>query len=196
MTTRIDMAHQARGPRATAWRRTNEGESTTRTSRSDSTLRSSASQVPWSSIVSPTASGVGPRSRFSPLRWIARTTKSPLSVIIPGNIFSPTRSDRGGMTTSTTPIWRSMSFPPVFPGRCTRRLSSAKRWMMSVAPLTVITKPAPIGELADRATPRSPWTPTRSRSGNASRSIEEGVSPTSGETSWTSSRATHSPSEY
>ncbi len=46
-------------------------------------------------VVSPTSS--------SPLRRIASTTRSPLSVVIPGNIVAPIRPDRGGTRTSASP---------------------------------------------------------------------------------------------
>ena len=46
---------------------------------------SSAPHAPCSSSVSPTASSSSPRSRSSPLRCTASTTRSPLSVTMPGN---------------------------------------------------------------------------------------------------------------
>ncbi len=36
---------------------------------------------------------------------MATITRSPLSVTIPGNTVSPTRPDRGRITTSATPYW-------------------------------------------------------------------------------------------
>ena len=80
----------APGPSGTACRRTSAGSSTTSTSGS-SRWYSSAPQEPCRSSVSPTASSVSP-GRSSPLRCTASTTRSPLSVTIPGNTVSPISS--------------------------------------------------------------------------------------------------------
>ena len=52
--------------------------------------------------MSPTTSSVSP-DRSSPLRCTASTTRSPLSVTIPGNTVSPISAERGGTTTSARP---------------------------------------------------------------------------------------------
>ena len=41
--------------------------------------------------------------KSSPLRCTASTTRSPLSVTIPGNTVSPISAERGGTTTSAMP---------------------------------------------------------------------------------------------
>ena len=69
---------------------------------------SSASHVPCKSSVSPTAITVS-SSWSSPFRWTASTTRSPLSVTMPGKTRSPIRPERGGITTSAAPEWRVSS---------------------------------------------------------------------------------------
>ena len=78
------------------------GSSTTSTSGS-SRCSSSAPHAPCSSSVSPTASTVSPGRAPRPCRWTASTTRSPLSVTMPGNTVSPISPERGGITTSATP---------------------------------------------------------------------------------------------
>ena len=82
--TSTAMARPAPRPIGTDWRRTISGESTTRTSASSS-FAASASQVPWTSNVSPAARVVSSGPRSSPWRWIARITRSPLLATMPGN---------------------------------------------------------------------------------------------------------------
>ena len=107
MPARTTSVRFAPGPSGTAWRRTSAGWSTTSSSGS-SRWYSRSPQVPRSSSVSPNASSVSP-GRSSPLRWTARTTRSPLSVTMPGKTVSPIRAERGGTTTSATPIVRLKS---------------------------------------------------------------------------------------
>ena len=57
--------------------------------------------MPCSSSVSPSINATAPTS--SPRRCTANTTRSPLSVTMPGKTRSPASADRGGITTSATP---------------------------------------------------------------------------------------------
>src|SRR5690606_9601003 len=95
------------GPRGSTWRRTCEGGSTSRAS--DGSKRSRASHVPRSRTVSPGRSPVCSVVMFWPSRCTASTTKSPLEVVSPGKTCSPTMGERGGIISSTTPVWRSIS---------------------------------------------------------------------------------------
>src|SRR3954447_9046190 len=106
MSTAI--ARLAPAPSGTPCWRTSAGESTTSTSGSDSRLPSSAPHVPRSSSASPIARRVS-SSMSSPRRWTASTTKSPLSVTMPGYTFAPMRSERGETTTSAMPASRVTS---------------------------------------------------------------------------------------
>ena len=101
MPRRITSARFAPVPSGPAWRRTSSGSSTTSTSGS-ARCSSSAPHAPRSRSASPAASVDSPASS-SPFRWTARTTRSPLSVTMPGNTASPISPERGGITTSATP---------------------------------------------------------------------------------------------
>ena len=102
IAARTTIASRAPRPRGTTWRRTAPAASTTRTFGSPR-FSSSAAHVPCSRSTSPTSSTVSPGPRSSPWRWMATMTRSPLSVTIPGKTGSPTRPERGGMTTSARP---------------------------------------------------------------------------------------------
>ena len=110
MAISTPIARLAPGPSGNACRRMSSGESTDKTSGLASFF-SSASHAPRTSRLSPTAMMVSRAPRSWPLRWMARTTKSPLSVTMPGKIRVPTRLDRGGTTNSATPLTRSSSWP-------------------------------------------------------------------------------------
>ena len=101
MPARMTSVCFAPGPSGTACRRTSAGSSTTSTSGS-SRWCSSAPTIP---------AGAACRRRRAPSRRSAlrpcaarrATTRSPLSVTMPGNTVSPISPDRGGTTTSATP---------------------------------------------------------------------------------------------
>ena len=92
---RMTSVRFAPGPSGTAWRRTSSGSSTTRTSGSS---RCSLERAPGSLEEERVADGehASRPASSSPLRCTATTTRSPLSVTIPGNTVSPTSCDRGG----------------------------------------------------------------------------------------------------
>ena len=96
-------------PSGTTWRRTCSGESTTRTLRSSRLLVERRPR--------PLAAAGRRRRRASsrrargprPCAGRPGSRRSPLSVTIPGKTVSPTNSERGGITTSATPLVRLMS---------------------------------------------------------------------------------------
>ena len=113
MPIRIATALRAPAPSGAAWRRTKSGALTSRTSGVPRRW-SSAFQVPFSSSVSPTSSAVSPSAISVPLRWIARITRSPSGLIMPGKTMRPTSADRGGMMISASPVVQlsRVSAPP------------------------------------------------------------------------------------
>ena len=82
---------------------------------------------------------------FWPSRCSASTTKSPLEVVSPGKTCSPTMGERGGIISSTTPVWRSISVSAPNEGllsRPCRRVKSSISWAV---PSSASTAPSGIG---------------------------------------------------
>ena len=155
------MARPAPGPMGTDWRRTISGESTTRTSASSS-FAASASQVPWTSNVSPAARVISSGPRSSPWRWIARITRSPLLATMPGNTGMPMASERGGIISSATPTSPLMSEPGPFAARGSADGASAfalrEPWMADGGPLRTSTSSV-LNVASVAEPPPLAWTP-------------------------------------
>ena len=102
MAARTPREIQACVPRGMSCRRTASSGSTTRTRRVFEVL---AERRP-SALEEQGVAGRELRlaGAVSPPRWTLRTMRSPLSVTMPGNTSSPMASERGGMTTSATPV--------------------------------------------------------------------------------------------